>query len=447
MTMRRLVWCSAAAALAAASMPAGRAQQAVIRSSTDLISVDVQVVDRDGQPIDTLKADQFEVQIAGKKRAVRLVDFVRATTAPSSPGPSVPSPPGPLAPSSPGPLVPSSPGPLAPSSPGPLSPSSQSPSRRQMFMIAIDAQSFFQTETRGIVTTAQSFVRALAPGDIAGLFTYPLGPKVEPTTDRAALMAALDHVTGQREPQAAYQFNVRNSEIVDYFAEREDRGGSMMSVSAQGGRSAAGTTSIVDRYCAGDGACALRFRQEMAARAGLLEAQAHADLAQLRELIAGMAAIDGRKILVLVSAGLTISDRPGGRPDVGNLPIELGEACARANVSLYTLLVDNSVLSQFSAETRQGAKSLVNMARDADVAERSLDLFTGAAGGAVLKVLTGSGEQAFGRVLRETSAYYLLGVDATEADRTGRALPITVKVKGKGLTVRSRAWVVVPKGP
>ena len=80
MTIRGLVWCGAVA-LTVASMPAGRAQQAVIRSSTDLISVDVQVVDRDGHPVDNLKADQFDVQIAGKKRTVQLVDFVRTTTA------------------------------------------------------------------------------------------------------------------------------------------------------------------------------------------------------------------------------------------------------------------------------------------------------------------------------------------------------------------------------
>jgi VWFA-related protein len=413
MTIRGLVWCGAAA-LVVASMPAGRAQQAVIRSSTDLISVDVQVVDRDGHPVDNLKADQFDVQIAGKKRTVQLVDFVRTTTAPSSPGP----------------FVPSSPRPVVPSPPGP-----SSPSRRQMFMIAIDAQSFFQAETRGIAVTAQSFVKSLAPEDIAGLYTYPLGPKVEPTTDRGALSAALEHVTGQREPQATYQFNVRDSEIVDYFANGEDQG-----------RLRSPTESIVSRYCPDrDVSCVQRFRMEMATRTGLLEEQAHADLGRLRDLINGMAAIDGRKILVLVSAGLTISDRPGGRPDVGNLPIDVGEACARANVSLYTLFVDNSVLSRFAAETRQAAKSQVGMARDADVAERSLDLFTGAAGGTVMKILTGNGEQAFGRVRNETSAYYLLGVDATDADRTDKPLPIVVKVKGKGLTVRSRAWVVVPK--
>jgi VWFA-related protein len=425
MTIRGLVWCGAAAALTVASMSAGRAQQAVIRSSTDVISVDVQVVDRDGHPVDNLKADQFDVQIAGKKRTVQLVDFVRTTTAPSSPGP----------------LVPSSPGPLVPSPPGP-----SSPSRRQMFMIAVDAQTFYPAEARGVITTAQSFVRSLAPGDVAGLFTYPLGPKVEPTTDRGALSAALDQVTGQREPQAAYQFNVRNSEIVDYFARGEDQGRGPSLPPAQGRQIASDTGSITGRYCdGGDASCVQRFRMEMATRTGLLEEQAHADLGRLRDLIAGMAKIDGRKILVLVSAGLTISDRPGGRPDVGNLPIDVGEACARANVTLYTLFVDNSVLSQFSAETRQAAKSLTNIARDADVAERSLDLFTGAAGGTVMKILTGNGEQAFGRVRNETSAYYLLGVDATDADRTDKPLPIVVKVKGKGLTVRSRAWVVVPK--
>lgn len=313
-------------------------------------------------------------------------------------------------------------------------------------MIAVDAQTFYPTEARGVIVTAQQFAQSLAQGDVAGLFTYPLGPKVEPTTDRATLIAALEHVTGQREPQAAYQFNVRNSEIVDYFAERQDRAPMTSTPGFAARQTASGGGLIVQRYCAGDDAsCVQRFRQEMAARAGPLEGQAQADLGRLRDLIDGMAKVDGRKILVLVSAGLTISDRPGGRPDVGNLPIELGEACARANVSLYTLFVDNSVLSQFSAETRQAAKSLVNMARDADVAERSLDLFTGAAGGPVMKILTGNGEQAFGRILRETSAYYLLGIDATDADRTGRPLPITVKAKGRGLTVRSRAWVVVPK--
>ena len=146
---------------------------------------------------------------------------------------------------------------------------------------------------------------------------------------------------------------------------------------------------------------------------------------------------------MLVTARLPTPDRPGGRPDLGDLPIDLGEVTARANVSLHTLFVDNSVLGGFSAEERQRSNG-ANLARDTDLAERWTDLFTGAAGGTLSKVLTGSGEQAFDRLTRESSAYYLLGIDVAAQDRTGRPLRVTVRVRQKGATVRYRPWVLVP---
>ena len=49
------------------------------------------------------------------------------------------------------------------------------------------------------------------------------------------------------------------------------------------------------------------------------------------------------------------------------------------------------------------------------------------------------------RVLRETSAYYLLGVEPSDIDRDGRAHRLNVKVNQRGATVRSRQWVVLPR--
>src|SRR5688572_5710522 len=50
------------------------------RGGTGLILVDVQVVaKRDGRPIDGLTADQFEVQIDGKRRPIDSIEFVRLT--------------------------------------------------------------------------------------------------------------------------------------------------------------------------------------------------------------------------------------------------------------------------------------------------------------------------------------------------------------------------------
>lgn len=133
---------------------------------------------------------------------------------------------------------------------------------------------------------------------------------------------------------------------------------------------------------------------------------------------------------------------PRGRPDVGRLPIELGEFAARGNVAIYTLFLDDSVLRRYSSENRAAWKQMVNLARDADLEGRWLEQFSGSVGGAFIKVMTGNAETAFTRIIRETSACYVLGVEATAADRTGRALPVRVLVSERGLTIRSRQWVV-----
>jgi hypothetical protein len=138
------------------------------------------------------------------------------------------------------------------------------------------------------------------------------------------------------------------------------------------------------------------------------------------------------------------SDRPGGRPDVGDLPMQLGDAMARANVTLYTLFLDDSLLRQFSAETGSGLKSQTGRARDSDLLGRWLDQFSGQAGGAFIKVLVDSGEQAYARIAEETSAYSLLAVEAPEPSASNKAQPIKVKVEQRGATVRSRQWVVIP---
>jgi VWFA-related protein len=377
------------------------AQQPTIRTSTDLFRVEVDVVDRQGSPITGLTPDQFDVEIGGRRHEVRFADLVLfrpngPVTSGSSAASAVPA---------------------AASAP----PTAAPPHR--LFMLAIDAQTFRPEALRGLAVTAQRFVGTLRPDDLVGLYTYPLGPKVEPTIDHAAVIGSLDAVSGQKPPTG--ECNIRSADLVDWYPSTPQE-----------------KTAIARRYaCPG-----VFFPVEIETRIGLLEAQAQANLGSLRELINGLSTVPGRKVLVLITAGLPTTDRPGGRPDIGSLPIALGEAAARANVSLHTLFVDNSVLSAFSAEERQG-RTGASLARDADLAERSIDLFTGAAGGTFAKVLTGSGEQAFDRLTRETSAYYLLGIDVAAQDRTGRPLRMTVKLRQKDATIRYRPLVIVPAMP
>jgi hypothetical protein len=82
--------------------------------------------------------------------------------------------------------------------------------------------------------------------------------------------------------------------------------------------------------------------------------------------------------------------------------------------------------------------------RDRTIESRVLEEFSDASGGALLRVPTGSGEYALDRVLRETSAQYLLGVEPEEADRDGKLRALRVRINRNGTTIRSRRWVVIP---
>jgi len=82
--------------------------------------------------------------------------------------------------------------------------------------------------------------------------------------------------------------------------------------------------------------------------------------------------------------------------------------------------------------------------REASVYARALDIFNGTAGGTFMEVNT-SADFAIDRMMRETSAYYLLGLEVQDADRDGESHRIQVKVDARGANVRSRASFVIPK--
>ena len=100
-----------------------------------------------------------------------------------------------------------------------------------------------------------------------------------------------------------------------------------------------------------------------------------------------------------------------------------------------------------SAEREDIACRSKAASRDRAVGGRALEEFSGASGGALMRVITGSGEYALNRVLRETSSHYLLGVEPGNGDRDGKLRELRVKVSQNGATVRSRLWVRIPKEP
>lgn len=405
--------------LSAATLPAigapGQGQDSAqkppttFRSSLDLIAVDVQVIDRDGTPIAGLGPEKFEVTINGRRRRVASANLIESRSATT--------------------LTPME---RATAAGGPP----VMPNLARVVFLAIDCLSFDASASRHVIAAARDFIDKLPVTDEVGLFAYPHGPKMNPTTDHAAVSRALATVLGQRDVPSN-QFHLRPSEIVDLSA----------AASSAAPREASLLEAVVRRECGNppEDVCRQRLMLEITGSALYYEGQGNAGLGMLRSLLEQINVITGRKTLVLISAGMMASDVPGGRPDISELGMQVGKEAARSNTSVYTLYLDTSAVDRFNAETRSGDKNLQAVARDSEVLGRWLDQFSGAAGGAMFKVQVGAGEYSFDRIFKEISAYYLLGVEPTDADRDGRTHEIKVKTTERNAIIRGRRWVTVPK--
>jgi VWFA-related protein len=384
-------------------MPLALAQQErpVFRAGTDLVVVDVQVVDRKGQPILGLAPADFEVRIDRQPRRVASVELVRFDQA-------------------------------TPDATPPVSAAASAPSAQvryedgRNFVLAIDESSFHPLHAMAAREAVRRFVRRLNPADRVGLYKYPVyGAELVLTTDHQEVLDRLDGVVGVLDvPQSESRLTM--SEIIDITAGDQDVLG-----------------RVAERECpSAPGLCRKRIEFEAQSLALAFEGQVGQSVQGLRTLLRALATYQGRKTLVLVSGGLLAGDRAGGRPDVTDMIGQISRESTLANVNLYVLHLDNSFIDAFSPK---GGGARASFMRDSQALGAGLERFAGTAGGALFRVQAGTGDYAFDRVLTETRAHYLLGVEADPADRDGRPHTISVSVRRRGADVRNRTTVVIPR--
>ena len=402
------------AVVVALCVAAVSAQQTVFRSKVDVIAVDVQVVDTKGNPIGRIGPDAFSVTINGQRRKVVSAQFIAQQ--PESDDPTEPRPP---------------------------------EGRGRTFVLAIDSGSFEVGAERAPIQGAQTFVQRRDPSDRVGLFVYPAGTSIAPTTQRAPLTITLGRVVGQKDPLRTH-YNLRPWEIVDITAQTSNPNSFLTAANRLANPTADGGTQmeldpvlkIQARECPEDPDCPSKIYAEGIQLAIQLEGQVQASLGGLGALLRALGKIPGRKAVVLVSAGLIVSDRSDGRPDVGDIARTMGQSAARANATVYTVYIDTTTGVGPASQKAPGSSQ---MARDRTLFGNWLSDFSQSAGGRLIYVPVGTADFAFDRILRETSAYYLLGVEPAAADRDGQPRKLGVKVKRRGVSVRSRQWVVIPQ--
>jgi VWFA-related protein len=365
-------------AISTAVVGAGQAPAA----AAETLEIDVQVVDRDGQPMAGITPDKFNVEVNGRRRRVVAARQVQGTVTPGI---------------------------------GALE-------GRRVYFLVIDA-STFGPGASGVATEAiTTFIKTLPADSLLGLVTFPGGPAVELTTDHASVVSALGSLAGQRQPQRSGTYGMGVGDVMEYV-------------------SASDPTEIARRFCGAelseDTGCQQVLAQEASSIVNGLETEARSSLGMLSSFAKRLAQIPGRKVLVMASAGLAVAERSGGRPDVGNLPTDLAESATRSDITLYTLLIDRLQ----DADQAQNARQSSNASRDREALGRWLDQFSVSMGGALVRVQPGQASEAYGRIARETGSFYQLTVESTAADVVERPQRLRVRVDARGATVRARTLV------
>jgi VWFA-related protein len=395
----RLVHLTLGATLIPGSLVFAQATQPPrLRSGVELVAVDAHVVDGRGNPVVDLQPADFRVTIGGRDRPVVSVQLISYGTGAATVPPA---------------------GKVAASG------TQADPQRpRRMFILAIDEHSLHISNAMAAVNAAQRFIDRLQPDDVVGLQAYPTGAaRHDMTTDHASVRRQLEKITGLFSEPAS-RFNLSPTEAIDI---------------ASGDRDA--QLAVARRECPSGGCNQNEIRNEAISLAGTIEMRVSQSVGGLRGLVRGLAEVPGRKTLVLVSGGLIMTDRGSGRANAGAEIAALGREAAQGNVSVFALHLDWSFLETVSA--RRGLRP--TYFRDSNMAATGLEMVAGTAGGTVLRVQGTSPDVAFDRVLRETSAHYLLGVDIAGENRDGQARAIRVRVNRRGASVRSRTIVVIPK--
>ena len=379
-------------------------QRPTFRGGVDLVTVDVNAVDKDGQPVRGLTPADFVVEIGGKRRNVVRDDFIdfSAGGAAATDATDVTS----------------------------NQAETASPDARAVLLL-VDDESFSPAEGKAVFLRIADLVPTLSPRDpIAYAPLSGQGSVVEFTTARKPIIDALRTQMGHRALSPAAFGEVTITEAYDILR---------------------GNTStlnrVVDRQCPSAssappaaGATGLRSPLEMCRQSvrtdSLLlvnenDQQVTRVLNMIQRHITALAAIPGTKYVLLVSQGIALDQTaaPG---------VNLGRSAAAAGVRLHALQVNEPIADA----SRQ--KSSAAAQEDSNIGFQGLDIITGAGGGSVYRV-TGDPSVGFERIRREMAAVYRLGLESDPGDSSGGERTITVKSARPGVTIHSHRQVMFPE--
>ena len=374
-------------------------QRPVFRAGVDLVSVDVTVLDRSGEPIAGLVPEDFVLEVDGRPRPVVSAQFVNLTMERAAPAPE----------------------------PEHYSSNARVDSGR-LILIAVDQRHIRRVDGAQALRAAGNFVEALHPDDRVAVTSLTYEGEIEFNRNHRAAQVALARFAGQQDLLSSFQFKIGLSEALEITEGSRRRleevvvrecGSPIDEVMGTVGRAAedAGLEMNPD-------ACPQQIEQEARAIAGHSRLETAMSLRALLSLVRNLGTIEGPKTLVLMSEGLVADAR---QFDLG----ELAAAAQESRVTIYTLKLDTPLFE--AAEERESPSRFQDLRLRTD----GLARIAGAGRGAMFQIV-GSDPRPFQRLSREVSAYYLLAFEPDPGERDGRARRIKVSLASGRAIIRNR---------
>jgi len=350
----------------------------------DLITIDVVVVDGDGEQMPALTADDFAVEVDGQPRAVLSAQYFEGAP----------------------PLVPGSRDAAAAARAAAVP---ADPNANQI-ILAIDVGSTSPASRDQVLAAANAVLDRLPPADRVATVALPLRmAEFTFTTNRQVSRQALQGITGW-SPRLGTQlpFGIVEAQGMDR-GERE-------------------WEAAVSRVCnRGDEFVRLACRADLEAQARVLVSEASARAAttttSLEVLLRSLARIEGPKTMLFFSEELPTD---GARVEVER--VARAAAAARTRIHVMHALpgtqdVSNMYLRYEPVKERQRALE-------------GLELVSDWTGGDLFAL--GTSDEIASRLARELSGRYLLMVETMPGDRDGRPHRIRVQTPRHRVTVRAR---------
>lgn len=385
----RVVLAAVALLGAAATGPSAQTQsppgQPIFRSGVDLITIDVVVVDGDGQQMPSLTADDFAVEVDGKPRAVLSAQYFEGAP----------------------PMVPGSR--EAAEAARRASAAPADPNANQI-VLAIDVGSTSPASREQVLAAANAVLDRLPPADRVATVALPLRMgEFTFTTNREASRQTLQDITGW-SPRLGTQMPFGIVEALGM--DRRERE----------------WEAAVSRVCnRGDEFVRLACRADLEAQARVLVSEANARAAttttSLEVLLRSLARVEGPKTMLFFSEELPTD---GARVEVER--VARAAAAARTRIHVMHAL--------------PGTQDVTNMySRYEPVKERQralegLELVSDWTGGDLFAL--GTSNEIAVRLARELSGRYLLMVETMPGDRDGKPHRIRVQTPRHRVTVRAR---------